>query len=275
MNISDQVSVGHRLTGTPTLEANRLSWKAIELATEHPSKDLREITSFLYFYNRLPLDRTWCRQMNDVQTAGKLVGLDIRHTWPNSRKYFPKHPTDVNPVWYFWYPNGRDTRTYGRGTIKLYVCPYFADMEIVIHTLGRCLDDSGAKAVKVGLSPAALLRPDKLIFYFDEFAAAMDLGSKLNAQVCIQRAQATPFSYLLDTSGLTAIGYDPPATARWLDGGHGNSWRLWIAEVVADQILRRRAANNPIEAISRGIQRCGINPLTWQPLGSAMTIWAQ
>ena len=251
-------------------EISRLSLRAIELATLLHGRVLGRIAAFLYFYNRMPISRRWMERIPDEAALLRFLGIGEDKRWPGSRNVHPftRGMGDTDPFWMYWNidKHTRPPQKSGSG-FKVYVSPKCEDLPLTIQHVGMVLESSGAHMVKIGRNAQVLLRPDKLMIYFNILQDAVRFGRRLLSEVSLTRAQAVPFTYPLDPIGLVSIGFDPPPTARWHDGREGRSWRLWATECVAAAIMRVQEHDGTcqIERVLTEVRGRQIDPILWRP----------
>jgi hypothetical protein len=120
------------------------------------------------------------------------------------------------------------------------------------------------RSFKVGRSLDGLLRPDKIVAYFETRAeldqAATDLASALVG--C--SAQGVPFTAPFGGTettddGLLSHGIDPPPEIE------AASWRAWITQRLAGFLVQVRPATGPAaaEAALLAAEHAGIDTCTW------------
>ncbi|WP_429289860.1 hypothetical protein [Paraburkholderia sp. CI3] len=114
------------------------------------------------------------------------------------------------------------------------------------------LSNSAAVSLKVGGSACNLLRPDKLVVYFDRKDDLHDFAEQLFARTAGIPAQGVPFSFPIDSDGLLSWGLDPlsaseEATAEQM------SWRWSLCQQVALAMVDRSPPYIAMEPWQRAI----------------------
>ena len=161
--------------------------------------------------------------------------------------------------WYsFTEPNGLDQLP---RACKLYVSPRPEALTDAFPIIAEQFVRSKVRSFKVGRGIEGLLRPDKIIAYFesrthlDEVTAALDVS----LQGC--PAQGTPFTAEAAGQGLLSWGIDPPV------GTEAPSWRAWITRQLAASLTAPHAspAVDPVTAALTDIASVGVDPDHWIP----------
>jgi hypothetical protein len=170
--------------------------------------------------------------------------------------------------WRSWHPRrlagSRPAR--GGSSYKLYVSPAPDDLPRALTAIAEALSGAaGLSGFKVGRDVHGICRPDKLVVYFDRLddlrRAAASLGERLDG--CAP--QGVPFSAPIDAGGLLSWGSDPPPAPG---AGPAGSWRLWIAERLAEYLARARREGGELEPWRFALERLGLAGVdvdTWAP----------
>lgn len=99
------------------------------------------------------------------------------------------------------------------------------------------LTQSNATSFKIGKSISALLRPDKMLAYFNSQEDLLSAAKELETLSKYIPAQGVPFTKQLDKNGLISFGIDH----AFLKFKKGYSWRTWVTAVLAKTILQAKA----------------------------------
>jgi hypothetical protein len=248
-----------------------LSRQALRHAQLFSTDDPGVIALRLYQYNRRPLTPEWRRRLASPAAVEHFLGVGVRgpHRSPLHRHWAPSPPTFG---WCGWSTRSRArNRPAGRG-YKLYVSPQTESLPDCFGRLLEALSTSGAHYFKVGSDPGGLLRSDKIVAYFSNFeelaAAAGAVGEALSGVV----PQGVPFSAEIAGDGLVSWGIDPPAGESSAIGAGRESWRLWIANQLANALLTARATSvvEPWRFALDRLALAGIDVATWAP---ASRLW--
>jgi hypothetical protein len=172
----------------------------------------------------------------------------------------------ASPGWHSW--QTRPCAPPARGWSKLYVCPHAEEAAEGAVEVARAFVRTEAAAFKLGRGEFGLLRPDKLVAYFDDHAAALsaaDLVTEALRGVAVQRV---PFTQDYDGTGLVAFGADPPHRDHALPW-EATSWRRTVTDRLALALLagHRAGDDEPWRHALVRARRAGIDTRTWAPRG--------
>lgn len=144
---------------------------------------------------------------------------------------------------------------------KLYVSPR---PEALVDCFPRIADafvQSDVQSFKVGRGIEGLLRPDKIIAYFEDHAHMQDAAGVLGRSLRGCPVQGVPFTAEVGGNGLLSCGVDPPA------GDVAASWRSWITKRLANSLTAQRGAEHVdlVTAALAEIRLAGVDPDFWLP----------
>jgi hypothetical protein len=268
---------------TPTTAASgdgriaALSHAALRYVQELPIDEPQGLAARIYGYNRLPLTPRWRRLLADAAAHARYLGTaaggPAAAALAGEWSALPPSPT-----WLSWRRRTRAQAAAPGPTYKLYVSPAPAALSGGgFATIVAALAATGATHFKVGADAAGLLRPDKIVAYFPDFAALGEAAARLRERLDGVPAHGVPFTAEIGGDGLLSWGVDPPA-ARGLPGSGAESWRLWLAQRLARAIVAARAAaagakagqggGEPAEPWRFAVERLrleGIDTDTWTP----------
>ena len=167
--------------------------------------------------------------------------------------------------WYsFTEPNGLDQLP---RACKLYISPRPEALTDAFPIIAEQLVRFKVRSFKVGRGIEGLLRPDKIIAYFEGRAQMEEVAAALDASLLGCPAQGTPFTAEAAGHGLLSWGVDPPL------GNEAASWRAWITKQLAASLTAPQTGpgGDPVSAALREIARAGVDPDHWIP--SADVCW--
>lgn len=122
---------------------------------------------------------------------------------------------------------------------------------------------------KVGRDVYGLLRPDKIVVYFREFADLQETGASILEKLERCPAHGVPFTAELAGEGLLSWGIDPPMEKHSVPWLERESWRLRICNRLATALLLAKASTRSgISAQRFAMDRLrleGIDTETWTP----------
>lgn len=250
----------------------QLSVRAIDLCYHSPERDLPKLAALLYFYNRLPVTKKWRELIPDEEAALRFVGLKPDQEWAarHGLEQTTNHALRTNPYWSFWEVAHSHSSNFGRRSFKLYISPMPEDLASLVGLVIDLVGVSGAHALKIGKTAEGLLRPDKLMIYFSNLEDTIEFAEKILGNAVIHHSQGVPFTYPVGDSGLLSIGFDPPASVSWESRPEGESWRLWVTNIIAAAILKakRSRSSDHMAGIMKAIEAAGVDPIWWRPVES-------
>lgn len=232
----------------------RLSISALQYGQALALSDPLQLSIRLYNFHRLPVTSQWKNAFPDPKAVATRLGVDDGGRYA---EFVARHwhaVTDAGRAQETAAPEGTgwlswSAREWSSASIetppithKLYVSPMPEFIENVFAITLRTLSDARALQIKIGADAEGLLRPDKIVAYFDgrdDLRHAADaLASRL--QGC--PAHGVPFTAPLDDDGLLSWGVDPPASQQLLNWQPRESWRLWLTNRLANALLTAKRA---------------------------------
>lgn len=242
-----------------------LEWTAFEHARRCGSTDPRTTANRLYLSNRIPVTRRWRSRWTSPATIASSLDLAGATVFPG---FVRGDPQETRP-WLAW---TRRTAAASAWTWsgKLYVSPLPDDLPDALAAVRNVLSSSGAHAVKVGGSAAALLRPDKCVLYFSSLDDLYDCADRLSADLTGMQGQGVPFTASITGSGLLSWGADPPEKAARIGRVTDASWRVWVCNRLATAM--HSAVDCPDDDLVWDYARArleglGVDVQRWAPTG--------
>jgi hypothetical protein len=235
-------------------ELDRISAAALESAVLLPAgSDPSVVANHLYFHGRAPVT-TWHEMRWSTDALAHALALDsIQQSVVGT---YARHgsltPDAVDGRWITW-SRGWDLSL---PTPKVYVSPTVDSIRAAVEVALDYVTSRDVVAMKVPSDAAGLLRPDKLIFYFEHSAAARGFANCVSDPLSKLSAHGVPFSQQVGPSSIVSIGVDPPAS----DFEPAHSWRTWMTSVLARGISEWRRVVLP--SLKRGHDPC-ITAATW------------
>jgi hypothetical protein len=147
---------------------------------------------------------------------------------------------------------------------KLYVSPMPDALADAFPRIAEVFVRYDVRSFKVGRGIEGLLRPDKVIAYFDDRTHMESTAAALERELEGCPAQGAPFTEEVGGNGLLSTGVDPPpgdATAT--------SWRSWVTKQLAASLTAPRATTglDPVATAFADLRRAGVDPDRWEPDG--------
>jgi hypothetical protein len=255
----------------------RLSIDAVKYGQRSPIREVATLSARMYFYNRLPASPFWRRQFATRAAVAEHLGLQrgaptaeaLRKSW-----WSPPAPLTFEG-WTRWQSRSEQrVHQESTPTYKLYVSPDMRfvreGFEATVHVLTR----ERAPSLKVGSDLYGLLRPDKIVAYFESLDHLQTTADRLRDELQGCPAHGVPFTAELTPDGLLSWGIDPPPGRPIPGWRERESWRLWVTNRLATALLAARttgpAAVEPWQFALERLRADGVDPVTWIPTESAV-----
>lgn len=220
----------------------------------------------LYLYGRIPLSAALRARLPDEDAVADLLGIGRGGALPLPfGGAWVAAPEDggADAHWRSWRPrqSGDASRSRTGTGHKLYVSPAIDALPRALAAVAAELRGMpGLSAFKVGRDPVGVCRPDKLVVYFDRLDDLQRAGEVMRESLAGCPAHGVPFTAPLTADGLLSWGADPPA---------GGSWRLWIAERLAEYLTQGQreggAVREPWRFALDRLRLAGVDTDTWAP----------
>lgn len=245
-----------------------LSRRALQYAETLDITNVALLSSRLYSYNRLPASARWRKLLPDETVVKRHLGIEngtaSLHNWTRVEQ------DAKNASWLAWQSRRTVANARGTGiTWKLYVSPACSALRQAFQVVMAVANYSPAIHFKVGNDVYGLLRPDKMVLYFRNFAELQETAEQLAQKLSDCPAHGVPFTSELAGNGLLSWGIDLPTekhTVPWLQR---ESWRLWITNRLASAlILARTSAAEDMSPWRFALDRLrveGVDTATWTP----------
>ncbi|MGV9271087.1 hypothetical protein ACWDRR_41365 [Kitasatospora sp. NPDC003701] len=208
-----------------------LPWSTLPLSAQ-------QLSSRLYRAGKVP-DTPALRALVGTDAPALLDFLALRPDTPAGRVLaagWRANPVPPGEGWLSWYPRSRRRAPAARW--KLYLGPRPRDVPVVLQALVPALAAGAPAAFKVGGSLHGLLRPDKIVAYFDSRSELLGCARRLAPALAGLPAHPVPFTAPLGTEGLLSWAADPPAART-----DARSWRIWVCSDLALALALARTAD--------------------------------
>ena len=259
---------GHAAGGRGRI--GELSRAALRYGQELGPLDESLLAMRIYLYGRQPVGPAVRERWPDEEAVAAHLGIVAggRAHAALARDWVEVPEQEGRAYWRSWAPRrvsgGRPSRT--GSSYKLYVSPGPDDLPRAVAAIAETLCGApGLGAFKVGRDAHGICRPDKLVAYFDRLDDLQGAASTLAGALGDCAPQGVPFSAAIDREGLLSWGADPP---RAPGAGPAGSWRLWIAERLAEYLARARREGGGLEPWRFALERLGLAGVdvdTWAP----------
>lgn len=263
------ILVGNDVTPDMSTRLSRLSMEALEDCSKRTSLEAIELSWRLYHYNRLPVSPKWSRKLPDgVAVLGLFDRADREAQRRRLQQEFRFVAEREAQGWLFWSRAGNTAHTEPRrrANCKLYISPMPGDIVRSFEAVVDLAPESEALGFKIGADAHGLMRPDKLIVYFEAFDQLLRFFEQCSTRLDGVAAHGVPFTAQLDEDGLFSWGMDPhvPGHLSWHSD---DSWRIWVCNRLATAIREAHAAHFPAKdvicyALAR-LQLAGVDVARW------------
>lgn len=239
----------------------RLSLSALRMAAAHRQLEVAELARFLYRFGTVPrspgIERDFGPDDDPMAVLGLTVGGQARRILD---AVFNATSFDG------WYSFSRVPAEAGlRSVCKLYVSPRPEALADAFPRIAMVLAETGVRSFKVGRGIEGLLRPDKIVAYFEEHAHRADVAEALIGALPGCPAQSVPFTSEVGGDGIVSAGVDPPVADT------PTSWRAWVTEKLASALASSPATKveERVSAALEGIRAEGVDPRSWMLIDDA------
>lgn len=216
----------------------RLSLQAIRTIAALPQSDVKVLARRLYSYGTMPYGPQYSRDFGPGDDP--LAVLDLISGGNTRARLLRDYDASTHPGWLGFNRVGS-----GFGTalvLKLYASPRPEALTEAFPVLADILAELEVRSFKVGRGIAGLLRPDKIIAYFDNRRHLDAVAGRLAHALDGCPVQGVPFTAELAADGLLSWGIDRPIQ----EGKPAESWRSWVTSRLATTILTvRRPGQDP------------------------------
>ncbi len=233
----------------------QLSLAALRMAASVPSMDSGVVAQWLYRFGTLPrgpaIERDFGPDDDPMAVLGLTVGGAAR------RRLEAEYEATSFAGWYSF--ARLPLQLQFEPACKLYVSPRPEALAEAFPRIVDVLARSNVRSFKVGRGIEGLLRPDKLVAYFDGHDHLDTVARELDRVLLGCPAQGVPFTTGLAGNGLLSAGVDPPASETPV------SWRSWITKRLAASLTTHRASplGNVANAVLADMRAMGVDPVRW------------
>ena len=238
-----------------TGQIGALSHRALHLAASLKGAETQQLARWLYRYGTMPRSRDLQQNFGHGDDAMAVLGLTPGGTAREILEQF--YEATTFPGWLSFAYDG--VTVTGQAACKLYISPKPAALAKAFPSVARVLAQHKVRSFKVGRGIEGLLRPDKIIAYFDDQDSLQRVAGELAQGLCGCAAQVVPFTADAGGDGLLSWGIDPPL------GNDSISWRAWITRRLAEGLAQAHTANSSdaVTTALRHVTAHGVNVATW------------
>jgi hypothetical protein len=254
-----ELVVGERAAAKSEGVLAALSRRALQYAERLDGLEPAALSARLYAYNRIPASARWCRLLRDESAVEAYLGI-----------------RDGDPArmladgWIVWRSDSVMCHRNGAATYKLYVSPACIELRAAFAATAQAVSRSASFCWKVGANVYGLLRPDKIVIYFQELDAVHETAAYLTEKLKGCPAHGVPFTAELGAGALLSWGVDPPEEEDLVPWLERESWRLRICNRLAAALVLAKTFDakgiSPSRFAVERLRLEGIDTDTWSPI---------
>jgi len=242
----------HRVTG----RIARLSLSALRMAACDVPADRSTLAHWLYRFGIVPrgpaIDRDFGLDDEPMGALGLTIGGAARRMLESA------YDASTLQGWYS-FARSADPPQLAAGC-KLYVSPRPQALPDAFTFIVQTFVQAEVRSFKVGRGVEGLLRPDKIMAYFDERSQMEAVIAQLMNRLRGCPVQGVPFTADEGGDGLLSSGVDPPL------GDTAASWRAWVTAKLAAGLVARRD-QPPADAVAgtlSDLRSIGVDTGRWR-----------
>ncbi len=233
----------------------QLSSRALHLAASLPTTETARIARWLYRYGSSPRGSTIELDFGSGDSSMAILGLTPGGV--ARRKLEATYEATTYPGWLSFALTPMPVLT--QAACKLYVSPQPEALATAFPIIAETFAEKEVRSFKVGRRVEGLLRPDKIVAYFDSRHDLDSVAETLCERLNGCPAQGVPFTAEAGLNGLLSWGIDPPPSAEVL------SWRSWITKQLANEIIKARPSSDTIAVATalKAVTALGVDTTRW------------
>lgn len=248
----------------------RLSRDALRYGQSLRLEDPEELGGRLYAFGRAPISPAWARRLADRDAVLAFLraapGTELRRRLDAA---WQRAPEPDPGGWIAWTRLDRRATRIGEATYKLYVSPCTDALPDAFDAVVDVLSALDRARFKVGADAVGLLRPDKLVAYFEDLETLLGVATTLTTRLSGIAPHGVPFTAEIAHDGLLSWGMDPPASKRLVSWQGYESWRLWLVRRLSAAIVAAQHDEAPgVEPWQFAVERLrhdGVDVDRWTP----------
>lgn len=235
----------------------RLSLAGLRLAAASDIAEPAGLARWLYRFGIAPRGSPLERNLGPDDDPMAVLGLA---TGGAARRVLAEHYEATSfPGWFSFARS--ESSTSMTPTCKLYVSPRVDALGDAFPEIVAAFERAHVRSFKVGRGIYGLLRPDKIVAYFDDVRRLTDVAHAIEGRLQGCPVQGVPFTAEVAGDGLVSAGVDPPFVHEL------SSWRAWVTTTLAAALVEAKALRScdAVGAALAAIKRAGVDPETWSP----------
>lgn len=236
----------------------QLSLTAIRMAAAGPITDPAAVARWFYRFGTVPRGLAMDRDFGPEDDPMAVLGLT--KSGPVRRLLEKSYEASTLAGWYNFAHSSSSAQIVP--ACKLYVSPRPEELPKAFPIIARQFVAYEVRSFKVGRGIEGLVRPDKIVAYFEDWRHMDDVAMALEQSLQSCAAQGVPFTCEIGGHGLLSCGVDPQG------GSLGISWRAWITKQLSISLTMPPAIHNSdrVAATLADIRKAGIDPNRWIPM---------
>ncbi len=256
----------------------RLSVEALRYGQHLDISSPRELSRRLYRYNAIAVSPRLTRTLPDADSLrSSIQNRLLTCATGNGGSWIASPAEGDESPWLRWVckPCAPTAQPPADGyRYKLYISPMPKQLLEVFCRVAELLPGSPAVAMKIGLPAHGLLRPDKMVVYFDDPEDMRCTAEKLGNTLRGFPAHGVPFTADMGTGGIVSWGVDPPSDMQTVGWKGAESWRLWLTNRLADWMVQAaQSGSRAVQPWRFALERLrleGVDPHSFAPEGAAV-----
>jgi hypothetical protein len=249
---------------------SQLSMEAIQYGLLLRNLDMRSLSYRLYTFNTTPWDEFAKSKFNADSSVKEFLFCYADNEINNLlNQYWEPDDLSEEKYWLSWKKMAAGKNyciAQDKPTFKLYISPGIHDLPKLFYQLIHVLSASQTLSFKIGNTVQGLLRPDKMVAYFESKKALMETAALLKKELTGYTPQGVAFTAQIDETGILSWGVDPPVTDI-LSTIEAGSWRLKVTDQLALAIVQAQADQlsfgESVQFIQAKLLSVGINTEDW------------
>jgi hypothetical protein len=240
-----------------------MSLRAVRYAQELMIADVPVLAHRLYGFGAIPRHARWDLLLDSADDVVGLLGLS--RGGHAHRLLCGDYEAATDPHWLSWARLGEQSRQ-PAPLYKLYISPRPEALVDAFPAVVAVLASTEVRSFKVGRGVLGLLRPDKLVAYFADVHHLQHVARALARVLDGCPPHGVPFTTDTGADGLLSWGIDPPPRESLAGALHRESWRYWVTNRLAANVIRAQREAGTVEPWEFALDRLsleGIDTTTW------------
>ena len=247
-----------------------LSMEGIRYALHLRDLDMRSLSNRLYTFNTIPWD-VQARSKFLSHHSVKVFLFPAAQSETNMllNKHWQPNDSSEEKYWFSWWKRGESQGQVTANdlpTYKLYISPVISDLPRLLNPVIKVLSSSKAFSFKIGATLQGLLRPDKMVAYFNNWLEMGQAAAAMSAELNGFTPHGVPFTAQIDETGILSWGVDPAETDV-LSAIEAGSWRMRVTDHLALAIISAQTdqldTKQALQFIRAKLYAAGINTEAW------------